>query len=79
MGRRRGKLGSWQCGSVGCHMLTTLQGNDSQNESQHQQGVTMPKLILAVVSVEILQMKSTLPSSGHTKLTLMLVKWLSLW
>jgi hypothetical protein len=59
-------------------MLLTSQGNDSQNEPQHQQGVTRPQLILAVVSAEILQMRSTLQSSGCTKLTLMLVKQLSL-
>jgi hypothetical protein len=79
MGHQRGKLGSWQCGPVGRHMLTTLQGNDSQNEPQHQQGVTRPQLILAVVSAEIFQMRLTSPSSGHTKSTLVLVKWLSLW
>ncbi len=60
-------------------MLTTLQGNDSQNEPQHQQGVTRPQLILAVVSAEILQMRLTLPSLGCTMLTLMLVKRLSPW
>ncbi len=60
-------------------MLLTLQGNDSQNEPQHQQGVTRPQLILAVVSVEILQMRLTSPSLGSMKLTLMLVKQLSLW
>ena len=52
MGRQRGKLGSLQCGRVGRHMLTTSQGNDSQNEPQHQQGVTRPQLILALVSAE---------------------------
>ncbi len=72
-------LGSWQRGPVGRHMLTTLQGNDSQNEPQHQQGVTRPQLILAVVSAEILRMRLTTPSLGCTKLILMLVKWLSLW
>jgi hypothetical protein len=35
-------------------MLMTLQGNDTQNEPQHQQGVTRLQLILAVVSAEIL-------------------------
>jgi hypothetical protein len=60
-------------------MLTTSQGNDSQKEPQHQQGVTRPQLILAFVSAGILRMRSTLPSSGRTKLTLMLVKRLSLW
>jgi hypothetical protein len=82
MGRQRGELESWQCGPggpVGRHMLTTLQGNDSQNEPQHQQGVTRPQLILAVISAEILQMKLTLPSLGCTMSTLMLVKLLSLW
>jgi hypothetical protein len=79
MGHRRGKLESWQCGPVGCHILTTLQGNNCQNEPQHQQGVMRPQLILAIVSAEILQMRLTLPSSRCTKLTLMLVKWLSLW
>ena len=79
MGRQRGKLGSWQCGRVGRHMLTTSQGNESQNEPQHQQGVTRPQLILALVSAEILRMRSRSPSSGRTKSTLMLVKRLSLW
>ncbi len=79
MGRQRGKLGSWQCGPVERHMVLTLQGNDSQNEPQHQQGVTRPQLILAVISAEILQMRLTSPSPGCTKSTLMLVKWLSLW
>ena len=60
-------------------MLTTSQGNNSQNEPQHQQGVTRPQLILAVVSAEILRMRSTSPSLGRTKLTLMLVEGLSLW
>jgi hypothetical protein len=79
MGRQRDKLGSWQCDLVGRHMLMTLQGNDSQNEPQHQQGVPRPQLILPVISAEILGMRSTLPSSGRTKSTLMLVKGLSLW
>ncbi len=79
MGRQRDKLGSWQCGRVGRHMLTTSQGNESQNEPQHQQGVTRPQLILALVSAEILRMRSRSPSSGRTKSTLMLVKRLSLW
>jgi hypothetical protein len=35
-------------------MLMTLQGNDSQNEPQHQQGVARLLLILAAVSAEIL-------------------------
>jgi hypothetical protein len=38
MGRQRGKLGSWQCGPVGRHMLTTSQGNDSQNETSASAG-----------------------------------------
>ncbi len=79
MGCRRGKLGSLQCGPVGINMLMTLQGNNSQNEPQHQQGATRLQLILAVVSAEILQMRLTLPSLGCTMLTLMLVKWLSFW
>ncbi len=79
MGPQGGKLESWQCGPVGRHLLTTLQGNNSQNDPQHQQGVTRPQLILAVVSAEILQMRSTSPLSGRTMLTLMLVKQLSLW
>jgi hypothetical protein len=33
-------------------MLTTSQGNESQNEPQHQQGVTRPQLILAVKNVK---------------------------
>jgi hypothetical protein len=41
-------------------MLTTLQRNDSQNEPQHQQGVTRPQLILAVVSAEILRINITI-------------------
>jgi hypothetical protein len=60
-------------------MLTTLQENTSQNEPQNQQGVTRPQLISAVISAEILQMRSTSPSSGCTMLTLMIVKWSSLW
>jgi hypothetical protein len=79
MGHRSGKLGHWQCGAVGRHMLMTSEGNDSQNQPRHQQGVTRPQLILAVVSAEILRMRSTLPSSGCTMSTLMLAKWLSLW
>ncbi len=79
MGRQKGKLGSWQCGPVGRHILTSSQGNDSQNEPQLQQGVTRPQLILAVDSAEILRMRLTSPLLGRTKLTLMLVKQLSLW
>jgi hypothetical protein len=54
-------------------MLMTSQENNSQNEPQHQQGVTRPQLILAVVSAEILQMRSTSPLSGCTMSTIMLV------
>jgi hypothetical protein len=60
-------------------MLTILQGNNSQNEPHHQQGVTRPQLILAVVSADILRMRLASPLLGQTKLTLMLVKRLSLW
>jgi hypothetical protein len=78
-GEGRGKFRSSQCGPVGRHMLTALQGNDSQNETQHQKGVTRSQLILAVVSAEILRMRSTLPLLGCMMSTFMLVKRLSLW